>query len=54
MALFMPIGWVRVGRGVYATRFDPDDAFHRLLTRVQMLASVGMAVQVGSALEDGW
>ena len=45
-ALFVPVWWAWVGATVYATRFDTDDAVHRALTLLAMLAVGALASNV--------
>lgn len=48
--LFVPVWWSWIGTTFYADRFDTDDAVHRVLTAVQMLAVGALAVNVHGAL----
>jgi low temperature requirement protein LtrA len=41
--MFLLIWWAWFGHTMYATRFDADDAVHRLLTLVQVFAAAAMA-----------
>ncbi len=50
LGLFVPVWWAWVGHTIYANRFDTDDIVHRGLTFLQMLAAVGMAVNIEGAL----
>ncbi len=45
--LFVPVWWAWTGHTLFANRFDPDDALHRLLTLLQMGAVILMAVFIG-------
>ncbi len=45
--LFVPVWWAWTGHTLFANRFDPDDAPHRLLTLLQMGAVILMAVFIG-------
>lgn len=47
--LLVPIWWVWMGWTVYSLRFEADDAPHRFLTFIQMLAGAAMVVQVHDA-----
>ena len=49
-ALFVPVWWAWVGHTFYLTRFDTEDAGHRLLTFAQMTAATSLAVHVPAAL----
>lgn len=51
-ALFVPVWWCWVGATFYATRFDTDDAGHRLLTLLQMAIISTLAVNVHHALGE--
>lgn len=46
VALFVPIWWAWIGATFYATRFDTDDVGQRLLTLIQMIAIVVLAIHV--------
>jgi low temperature requirement protein LtrA len=46
VTLFVPVWWAWVGATVYATRFDTDDAAHRALTLLAMLAVGALAINV--------
>jgi low temperature requirement protein LtrA len=48
--LFVPVWWSWIGATFYATRFDPDDIVHRLLTLVQMAGVAALAVNVHDGL----
>ena len=50
--LFIPVIWVWAGTTFYADRFDPDDAVHRGLTALQMIAVCALAVSVHDGLGD--
>jgi low temperature requirement protein LtrA len=49
--LFLPVWWSWIGATFYANRFDVDDAGHRVLTAVQMLAIASMAVNIHHGLD---
>ena len=51
IALFIPVWGSWIGMTFYANRFDRDDVIHRLLTAVQMLATIGLAVNVHHGLD---
>jgi low temperature requirement protein LtrA len=46
LILFVPVWWAWVGFAFYATRFEYEDALHRVLWLTAMLASGAMAVNV--------
>jgi low temperature requirement protein LtrA len=48
--LFIPVWWTWCGTTFYSTRFDTDDIGHRLITLIQMVAVVAMAVNVHEGL----
>ncbi len=48
--LFVPVWWAWVGHTFYLTRFDTEDAGHRLLTMAQMAAVASLAVHAPAAL----
>lgn len=50
--LFIPVWWSWIGVTFYANRFDVDDAGHRVLTAVQMLAIAAMAVNIHHGLNE--
>ena len=52
VALFVPVWWAWVGATVYATRFDTDDAVHRALTLLAMLAVGALAINVHDGTGD--
>ena len=52
VALFVPVWWAWIGATYYANRFDTDDALHRLLTFVQMVAAAALAVNVHHGLGE--
>jgi low temperature requirement protein LtrA len=45
IALFLPVWMIWAGHTVYATRFDTDDVFYRVLTFGQMFAVAVIAVE---------
>ncbi|HEY5999486.1 MAG TPA: low temperature requirement protein A [bacterium] len=47
--LSLPVWWAWAGHTFYLTRFDTDDAGHRLLTMAQMIAVAAMASNVAGA-----
>ena len=51
-ALFVPIWWAWVGHTFYLTRFDSDDAAHRLMTLAQMIFVASLAIHVPQGLEN--
>lgn len=51
--LFLPIWWAWSGHTMLANRYDTNDALHKLLTFLQMLAAILMAVFVEEALGPG-
>jgi low temperature requirement protein LtrA len=53
LALFLPIVWAWAGFTFYATRFDTDDLFYRLLTLLGMFAVAALASSVPNALHGG-
>ena len=50
VVLFVPVWWAWIGSTFYATRFDTDDIQYRVLTAVEMVAVVGLAVNVHDGL----
>jgi low temperature requirement protein LtrA len=44
LGVFLPVWITWVGHTMYSTRYDTDDIPHRLLTFVQMLAAITLAV----------
>ncbi len=48
--LFIPIWWAWTGHTMYANRFDLDETFDRVLTLMQVLGAIFMAVFIQSAL----
>jgi low temperature requirement protein LtrA len=50
IALFIPVWLAWVGAAFFATRFDTDDLWHRILTLLQMMGAAAMAVNVPEAL----
>lgn len=46
LALFIPVWWTWVGAAFYATRFDTDDAGHRLFLLAQMFVVATLAVEI--------
>ena len=50
-ALFVPVWWAWTGHTMFQNRFDPDDAIHRVLSLLQMLAACFMAMFVAGALD---
>ncbi len=48
---FVPVWWAWVGHTIYANRFDVDDLPYRILTFLQMLGALGMALTMQDALE---
>ncbi|MDB4978499.1 MAG: low temperature requirement protein [Candidatus Peribacteria bacterium] len=50
--LFLPVVWAWMGHTFYSTRFDTDDYLHRILTLLQMLFALGLALTVHGALEE--
>lgn len=52
VVLFVPVWWSWVGAAYFATRFDTDDAVHRLLTLLQMIAVAAMTANVHAGLES--
>ena len=48
--LFVPVWWSWIGTAYFATRFDTDDAAHRLFTLLQMIAVGGMTANVREGL----
>jgi low temperature requirement protein LtrA len=48
--LFILIWWAWIGNSVFATRFDTDDGFQRVLTLIQMFAVAAMAANASDAL----
>jgi low temperature requirement protein LtrA len=50
--LFVLIWWAWIGASVFATRFDTDDWWQRMLTLFQMFAVAAMAANAGSALDS--
>ncbi|XVH33330.1 low temperature requirement protein A (plasmid) [Haloferacaceae archaeon DSL9] len=49
-ALFVPVWWAWVGSTFYANRFDTDDFEYRLLTTLEMIAVIGLAINVTGGL----
>ncbi|MDY6782518.1 MAG: low temperature requirement protein A [Cyanobacteriota bacterium] len=52
VALFIPVWWAWIGTTFYANRFDSDDAIHRILMGLQMLAVAALAVHVSHGLGE--
>jgi len=50
-ALFLPVWWAWTGHTMFANRFDPDDATHRVLTLLQMFGAVLMAIFITKAFD---
>lgn len=50
--LFFPIWWAWSGHTMYANRFEIDDSGHRVLTLIQVLGSLFIAVFIQEALLD--
>jgi low temperature requirement protein LtrA len=50
--LFIPVWWSWTGVTFYNDRFDTDNTGHRLLTLLQMVAIVGLAVNVHAGLGE--
>lgn len=50
--LFVPVWWAWTGHTMFQNRFDPDDALHRVLTLLQMLAACFMAVFITRAFGE--
>jgi len=48
----LPVVWVWAGTTFYADRFDPDDALHRGLVALQMVAVCALALSLPDALGD--
>ncbi len=51
LLFFVPVWWAWVGHTIYSNRFDVDDLFYRILTFMQMLGALGMALTMQDALE---
>ena len=51
--LGVPVWWSWIGLTFYLNRFDPEDAGHRILLGVSMLASAALAVNVADGLGRG-
>ncbi|MEE9301851.1 MAG: low temperature requirement protein A [Alphaproteobacteria bacterium] len=52
LALFLVVWWAWVGHTIYMTRFDTDDAGHRLLTLGQMFGAAALAVVLDDAFGE--
>lgn len=46
VALLLPVWWIWAAHAVYATRFDTDDPFYRVMTFGQMFAVAVIAVEL--------
>jgi len=51
LALFLPVWWAWTGHTMFANRFDPGDATHRVLTLLQMFGAVLMAIFITKAFD---
>ncbi len=49
--MFLLIWWAWLGHTMYSSRFDSDDALHRLLTFIQMFAAAAMAANAKAAFD---
>ncbi len=49
---FIPIWWSWVGHTLYYTRFDQNDLFQKVMTFVQMLAALSMAIHLDGIAKD--
>ena len=54
VALFIPVWWAWLGDAFYTNRFDPEDHGHQVLTLVQMMGIVGLAVFAHNGLHEGF
>lgn len=52
LALFIIVCWAWFTHTVYSSRFDTDDAFHKLVTFITMFSAVIMTVQTAQAFEE--
>lgn len=50
--MFLLIWWAWLGHTMYSSRFDSDDALHRLLTFIQMFAAAAMAANAKAAFDS--
>ena len=52
IALYIPVWFAWIGATFFATRFGTDDLAHRILTLMQMMGAVAMAVNVSRGLGE--
>jgi low temperature requirement protein LtrA len=50
--LFVPVWWVWMVSTLYNNRFETDDTYHKVLTFVQMVPIIGLAIAVPEGLEE--